>query len=83
MKPPTHIHQRTAGSGFSQRRCTFSLKRLETARSDWVDGRDGGDNLVEMGVGVGGRCGMCNSQSGLGGDKIWSVKKRLNKILKI
>ena len=47
-----------------------------------MDGRDGGDNLVEMGVGVGGRCGMCNSQSGLGGDKIWSVKKRLNKIFK-
>jgi hypothetical protein len=22
MRPPTHIQQRTAGSGFSQRRCT-------------------------------------------------------------
>jgi hypothetical protein len=39
MRPPTHIQQRIAWSGFNQRRCTLTLKILEAPgnlESGWV-----------------------------------------------
>jgi hypothetical protein len=82
MRPLTHIKQKTAGSGFSQRRCTSQPSEAGGSR-EWggllgwwmrvgvrVWGYPHGDRVQ-------GRYGIWDSQKvDWGEDKIWSVKKR-------
>jgi hypothetical protein len=68
MRSPTHIQQRTSGSGFSQRRST--LKRLEAPGSLEVGvGHPRGDRGLGGGVG----CGAVGEWMG---DREWNKECR-------